>query len=118
MREIKFRQWYKGQFHYFGYANGLIQGPCSASLERDPIDQYTGVRDGNSKEAYEGDIIEFYDGSTYAVGVVKYGGTWQYAGFGIVTYGVDSETWDALNVEWDGEFTIIGNIHENPELLK
>lgn len=91
------------------------------------IMQYTGLEDRNGKEVYEGDIVKLYDGKSYYMGAttgrIVYGGYWNYCGFGIET---DKPippndapvTWDDLNPEWSKYIEVVGNIYENPELLK
>lgn len=71
------------------------------------IEQYTGLKDKNGKEIYEGDIVRRQkEGEFETVGVVE----WRENGalFWIDRYYFMSK--DGLEV--------IGNIHENPELLK
>lgn len=59
MREIKFRQPLKvGGFHYWGYIGGKsFIGPVGDNYASVPSEQYTGRKDKNGKEIYEGDII-------------------------------------------------------------
>ncbi len=107
MREIKFRQWIKRikQFHYFSYSDGFIQGPSEASLSINPIMQFTGLYDKNGKEIYEGDILS-NDFDPRGVVVFIDNGFW------LVRSNGDRHM---PNLEYR---EIIGNIHENPELLK
>ena len=64
------------------------------------IMQYTGLKDKNGKEIYEGDILEVYGGEC-----INY-----------LVESLYSIFYDRINTEL--EYEIIGNIHENPELLK
>ncbi|GAB6499803.1 MULTISPECIES: YopX family protein [Bacillus] len=124
MREIKFRGWIGDGFIFSEcvYQDNDVWRILSHNDDNwwaclDP-QQYTGLKDKNGKEIYEGDILEchhkikgnvfFHDGS----------------------YGISSEecelnvedinTYDNLNVELinDNDLVVIGNIYENPELLE
>jgi uncharacterized phage protein (TIGR01671 family) len=79
--------------------------------------QYTGLTDKNKKEIYEGDILDFtarYK-QTGPVEVIYYG-----ASFGCVVTddGGLKEFWDLCHIVQQHYPEIIGNIFENPELLK
>jgi uncharacterized phage protein (TIGR01671 family) len=81
------------------------------------IQWYTGLTDKNSKEIYEGDILDFtarYK-QTGPVPVIYYG-----ASFGCVVTddGGLKEFWNLSHIVQQHYPEIIGNISENPELLK
>lgn len=86
------------------------------------IMQYTGLKDKNDKEIYEGDIVDYPDAS-------RCGESYDYDCYinrGIVEYDLDSmsyhftnrETVDMEDICIKDEVEVIGNIYENPELLK
>ena len=126
MRKIKFRAWDKkenkwllgyempnlGGFSMFGeimmmgeYAN-LLSSYFPDRLEDIELMQYTGLKDKNGKEIYEGDILKHLDGR---LSVVEYD-----APHFILRHHPEGGS-DFIAVK--NHFEIIGNIYENPELL-
>ena len=131
MRTIKFRAWNKGDEYnksemvYFGKLK--IDGDlCARSRRHYPdwksgwkIMQFTGLKDKNGKEIYEGDIGEH----TYYPGEEEMGTTTEkevvaFAGgqFGLKRGDDVIGFWETMDTEDD--FEIIGNIYENKDLLK
>ena len=82
------------------------------------IMQYTGLKDKYGKEIYEGDIISVTD-DKHPMMVVKW---YQYkmtAGFATEHIGQkESEFWLPSQHHAERSWEIIGNIYQNPELLK
>ena len=135
MREILFRgkslrteDWLEGSLFIddkgekreilVGYVNYRI------SWEVDPktVGQYTGLKDKNGKKIFEGDIVRHHNGSLYAdsdnieLGKVywdeKYCG-WRRTSNGAFYHGCV----DNYRISPDCVYEVVGNIHDNPELL-
>ena len=114
MREIKFRAWCKVTkewvYIYLDNQPGQSGVRFSSSSKTQDEDweewlQYTGLKDKNKKEAYEMDIIKFADGKTNEI-------VWRDGGF-TLRFSILS-CLSELTEDWE----VIGNIYENPELLK
>lgn len=77
------------------------------------LEQYTGLKDANGVEIYEGDYIAFRfstkDANFLYQGVVV---------FDEFMFVVDVPNGDRFSLNRINSVNIIGNIHENPELLK
>lgn len=107
MREIKFRAWDKNEKRWLSFLEVNLAGfRNEISFYQDTsfeLMQYTGLKDKNGKEIYEGDIMRVLD----EVGQVYYD---------------DNNVCFCIDVERDynpciGRYEVIGNIYENPELL-
>jgi len=129
MKELKFRawddiqkkMWYDGIHISMGGSIVATFGIYTPS-HRLTIEQYTGLKDTDGAEIYEGDIVEYDD----VYGVVKFGrialpvngGEYiiEVQGFYTeVVYDLDTER---VNNAFVGGYVIrVGNIHENPELV-
>lgn len=121
-REIKFRTLYLGTRLVYSYNMGnenQLASFFSCYVDApETLMQYTGFKDSDGKEIYEGDLIRFYDKFLYEV---------RYEDAKFVCYnrsrGMDCYKWGNLHRFFDPDFKgydiqIIGNIYENPELLK
>lgn len=119
-RELKFRAWDGKYKEWTGYkidnidCNNKIFFECSETkksiidddLERFTLMQYTGLKDKNGKEVYEGDF--YLHCTTSKIGDIKYGDGKFYCDT------KDIRRYDLPNIN-NGR--VIGNIYENPELL-
>ena len=83
------------------------------------IEQFTGLKDKNGKDIYEGDICSFTSKTGKHVGVVEW--TDNLASFGLRmvknNFLYTFSELDTMGVNLD-TLKVIGNIHENPELVE
>ena len=104
MREQKFRVWDKVDKRYYNNVDiediGRVLYLLNDYGHEYIIEQYTGLKDKNGKETYEGDIVQYYD--------LRYKSNDKCFGRPSVVDRFFGDTWD---------YEILGNIHENPELL-
>ena len=133
-REILFRgkrmdnsEWLFGSYHYKNYPDykgDMVEGHYIAVSDKcynravDPatVGQYTGLKDKNGKRIYEGDICR--NTKTGEIASVKWHGTM--AGYVWSNRRRDNKSlfdFGELFRAYD-KYEIIGNIYDNPELLK
>lgn len=132
MREILFRgqrkdneEWIEGYYVRLGEHHYILTGklditkgfPIFVHYEVLPetVGQYTGLTDKNGKKIFEGDIVVVYARGYHTVCTVSWAET--VAHFQLWQINTIPKTSTNLNLgNYDCE--VIGNIHDNPELLK
>ncbi|TYU76317.1 hypothetical protein FZX00_05120 [Listeria monocytogenes] len=130
MRAIEFRAWDK-EVKEMDYNPSVIEiwqnKPineqfCLESEEKLVWMQYTGLKDKNGKKIFEGDIIAFSEDDFHVFNSqVEYFSEDGYPAFDIKvpsTYYFDSNVFSEVSMSGLYEIEVIGNIHENPELLE
>jgi uncharacterized phage protein (TIGR01671 family) len=128
MREILFR----GKPVNKVYGNGFIYGSLGVIREGlvaiyncleftedirqliipETVGQYTGLNDKNGTKIFEGDIVKYGDTINKVVFEQRNGTAY----FGVVMD--DTETWHFCHLTSAAGMEVIGNIHDNPELLE
>lgn len=131
MREIKFRAWDENKLTLTNYqiVDGMLHFMDKYTgvwirddeQKRFKLMQYTGLKDKNGKEIYEGDIVSFEDAECDAEGYHDN----VFLNRGVVSYDEVSmcysfsnrQTVDMEDLYIPTDAEIIGNIYENPDLL-
>lgn len=135
MREILFRgkdvkeNWHIGLLTRSGngwYISNSAGSPLAYEVIPSTVGQYTGLTDKNGTMIFEGDIVK----ENIGIGTVKFGDyKTPYRNVSVITQDIYSKhigfyiEW--INIDfrkdigyWLNKIDVIGNIHDNPELLK
>ena len=137
------KMWYEGFIlnknkDKIGYYNNCMSFSIF-EIKPETVGQFTGLTDKNGKKIFEGDIIRYADESEYRCYIeslecpedyesVSFNNLWT---IDKVVYGINIgyPAFDLNNHEWDINglsclndsnqyfYEVIGNIHDNPELL-
>jgi uncharacterized phage protein (TIGR01671 family) len=149
MREIKFRgkvrtkgvpilgpcpiedgEWIYGDLHFRCKFPHIHYGPgLKAPIDPDTIGQYTGLKDADGKEIYEGDLLRFHPANQWE--------ETNYVSFEVFFHDGDCSdshvgyqmnrahyhgsicgtTFWPFQSKWTKQMIVEGNIHDNPELI-
>lgn len=135
MREILFRAkrknwrklskeewWVEGSYvkaefiHDEGYGHYIIEihkGGKPIEIDPETLCQYTELKDEKGNRIWENDIVRIENSADEGVGNIEfYEGTW------FVDGKPSNYLYDISEYDYDAEIEVIGNIFDNPELLK
>ncbi|BCC74175.1 hypothetical protein BCJMU51_p2030 (plasmid) [Bacillus cereus] len=119
MREISFRAWDLGAESMVDWESIKLHFSEHIDHEMVVVMQYTGLKDKNGKEIYEGDILDL---SSEDDSVIRCEIVYQAPSFCRKWHHANTIRLRQREIEpmaWNTHlYEVIGNIYENPELLK
>lgn len=92
---------------------GVFFRYCSHEIDPETLCQYTGMKDKNGKRIWENDIVKIENSMDEGIGNVEFcDGMWY------VDREPNNSLYDIIEYDYHAEVEIIGNVFDNPELLK
>jgi uncharacterized phage protein (TIGR01671 family) len=123
MRDIKFRAWDEEnktmiQWHdtFFYDTSAVTNWSGDFSYIKMPLMQYTGLKDKNNKEIYEGDIVRYLDeidGETELFGFVE----WERCWWSVNLHPDFLRENDIMDTDEYLTYEVVGNIYENKDMI-
>lgn len=88
------------------------------SVYTDTVGQYTGLKDKNGRKIFEGDIVRLFNrnGQEIMSYVVEWYSDCSMFVLDCIDFDMEFDT--DFTVFYGDEFEIVGNIHDNPELVR
>ncbi|EOF4397399.1 YopX family protein [Listeria monocytogenes] len=104
------------------YISNSAGEPFAYKVRPETVSQFTGLKDKNGKKIFEGDIVAFSEDDFHVFNSqVEYFSEDGYPAFDIKVpsdYYFDSNVFSEVSMSGLHEIEVIGNIHENPELME
>lgn len=129
MREILFRgktesgefaQGYYLETLRYNNLHWIWNGKEYVKVDPSTVGQFTGLIDKNGKKIFEGDIVRHYnkveigEPDTFVIGKIF----WQDKRASFYRTTDEQDNWDYRPIDDSCVYEVIGNIHDNPELLE
>ena len=131
MREYKFRGQARGEWVHgsliicedghcvINWVDGLRHVSTDIGVVSETVGQFTGLTDANGQEIYEGDIVKVVSYGEESFHVVKYMIDLDYPAFDLEpALDGDFNSLGYCLIDIDTKITVIGNIYDNPEMLR
>ena len=115
-KDFVFGQYVQNRNGKMIYSDTWEDGVQKHYVIENTVGQYTGLTDKNGTKIFEGDIVAgavwWQEQAKNGIVVFKDGS------FGLLWYRGEVEQFNAFTSMCNIEYEVIGNIHDNPELLK